>query len=321
MKFAVFVAVLGAVAAVSEFEKFKVEYNRVYPSAQDEAKAKKCFSINLAKIAALNAEHRKIDGQEIFAVNLFADVCPEDFKIRHNMQVNLDRPHNYFADLPAPKDTTVDWRTKGAVTPVKDQGQCGSCWAFSSTGNMEGQNFIKHGTLLSISEQELVSCSHNGNQGCNGGLMDQAFDWVASNGGIDSEGDYPYTSGSGNSGNCNAQKEKTFVAHFSGHNDVTKTETAMAAWVAANGPLSIAVDAASGWQNYNGGVMKTCSGRQLDHGVLAVGYYMDSTTPANSYWIVKNSWSASWGEQGYIRLQYGTNQCGINMMPSSSVPQ
>jgi cysteine peptidase B len=260
-----------------------------------------------------------LEGSQIHGINLFADLCAEEFKSYHNLIVPENRQPEFF---PAPTaeekgkvQDSFDWRTKGAVTPVKDQGQCGSCWAFSSTGNMEGQHEIASGTLLSLSEEELVQCSNNGNYGCNGGLMDNAFQWVIQNGGINSESAYPYTSGGGITGNCDNSGKSVSVAKYSSYKDVDHVEDTMKTWVTSNGPLAIAVDAASGWQTYSGGIVKNCNGRQLDHGVLIVGYGEDSTN--TEYWIVKNSWSTSWGEQGYIRLEYGTDQCGITMMPSS----
>jgi len=180
---------------------------------------------------------------------------------------------------------------------------------------MEGQNFLSTNTLLSLSEQELVSCSHNGNQGCNGGLMDNAFKWTITNGGIDSEGDYPYTSGNGATGTCQNDKLKNVVAKFSSNLDLANDETQMAAWVGTNGPLAIAVDAEQGWQTYKSGIITNCNGRQLDHGVLIVGFGTSTDSPAVDYWIVKNSWGTSWGEAGYIRLGRGTNQCDLKAMP------
>eukprot|EP01012_Entosiphon_sulcatum_P014976 TRINITY_DN1_c0_g1_i5.p1 TRINITY_DN1_c0_g1~~TRINITY_DN1_c0_g1_i5.p1 ORF type:complete len:334 (-),score=59.43 TRINITY_DN1_c0_g1_i5:136-1104(-) len=296
------------------FADFKQTYNRKY-TAGEEVHRLGCFRRTLDTIDRLN-----VLGQELHGINKFSDLCPEEFKAYHNLQVPKNRSVNKVAPLYSAeeilkaKQTSIDWRQKGAVTHVKDQGQCGSCWSFSATGNMEGQWFLKKDQLVGLSEQELVSCSHNGNQGCNGGLMDYAFQWVHQNNGIDSESDYPYVSGTGNTGTCDNSKLGKSVATFSSYTDVSKNEDQMLAWLSQDGPLSIAVDAQMGWQTYRGGIMSTCSGTQLDHGVLAVGYGAGATP----YWIVKNSWGTSWGESGYIRLQYGTNQCGLNQMPSSA---
>jgi len=146
--------------------------------------------------------------------------------------------------------------------------------------------------------------------------MDNAFKWVIQNGGIDSEMDYPYTSGNGNTGTCDNSKLKNIVAKFSSSADLPNDEAQMATWLATNGPIAVAVDAEQYWQTYKSGILTTCNGRSLDHGVLAVGYGTDSAT-STDYWIVKNSWGTVWGEAGYIRLQKGTNQCDINAMPSS----
>jgi C1A family cysteine protease len=190
---------------------------------------------------------------------------------------------------------SVDWRTKGAVTPIKDQGQCGSCWAFSTTGAIEGFHFLKTGTLTSYSEQQLVDCSTSyGNQGCNGGLMDQAFQFIEASG-ITTESAYPYLA---YDESC---QKATGEYKISAYADVPQGD-ANALVTAVNGrPVAVAVDAEN-WQFYSGGVFSDCSDN-LDHGVLLVGY--DSTAL-----IVKNSWGTSWGENGYIRLAKG-NTCGI----------
>jgi len=226
-------------------------------------------------------------------------------------------PSSSGGDMPS--DTKqVDWRTKGAVTPIKNQGNCGSCWSFSATGNMEGQWMLAGNTLVGLSEEELVQCSSStGNEGCNGGLMDWAFEWVTSNGGIDSESDYPYTSGGGTTGTCANSKLGNKVAKFSGHTDMPKNENSMATWVYTNGPLAIGVDALT-WSSYTGGIVKNCPAGQLDHGVLIVGFN-DANSPP--YWIVKNSWGTSWGENGYIRLEKGTDQCGLTQAASSAIAQ
>lgn len=209
----------------------------------------------------------------------------------------------------------VDWRQKGAVTAVKNQGQCGSCWSFSTTGNIEGQWFLAGHELVSLSERELVSCD-NTDSGCNGGLMDNAFSWLVSSkgGAIVTEASYPYVSGGGNVPSCN-MRDKTVGARISGHHDIPHNEADMASYMYANGPVSIAVDATS-WQTYTSGILTNCIASQVDHGVLAVGFD-DSHNPP--YWIVKNSWTAQWGEEGYIRVAKGKNECLITTAPSSSI--
>jgi len=310
---AVAVFIASAVANTVLFNDFKSTYNRKYDTPAQEQHARDCFASNLVKIDKLNA----VKGNTaLHGINVFTDLCEQDFKAYHSLKFAPKATYNYIPLYPehvvrAVVNDSIDWRAKGAVTRVKDQGQCGSCWAFSAIGNMEGQNQIAHGQLLAFSEQEIVSCATNGNFGCNGGWMDNAFDWATSNGGIDSEEDYPYKSGTGQTGVCDNTKKDKKVAHFNGHVDMPKDEAQMAVWVGQNGPLSIAVDAMQGWQTYRGGVLNTCTGRQLDHGVLAVGFTAD-------YWIVKNSWGTGWGEQGYIRLARGSNQCGLNMAASSS---
>jgi len=209
----------------------------------------------------------------------------------------------------------VDWRTKGAVTPIKNQGQCGSCWAFSTTGSTEGVTFIKTGKLPSASEQQLVDCSGSyGNYGCDGGLMDSAFQYIIANKGIDSESSYPYTA---QDGTC-AFNPANVVATLTSYRDVTsQSEPALQSSITAR-PTSVAIDAShSSFQFYQSGVYyePSCSPTQLDHGVLAVGY--DTSA---GYYIVKNSWGTDWGNQGYIWMSLGkNNNCGIATMSSYPV--
>jgi len=225
--------------------------------------------------------------------------------------VNLNRLDLTGAKLPE----SVDWREKGYVTNVKNQGECGSCWSFSTTGSLEGQYFKKTGKLIELSEQNLVDCS-NENEGCNGGLMDLAFEYVRNNG-IDTESDYPYT---GRDGRCHFKQENT-VTKDTGFVDLPENnETALQAAIAEVGPVSVAIDA-SHWsfQFYDGGVYdeKFCS-QNLDHAVLAVGYGVNKE--GQKYYIVKNSWSEEWGENGYVRMsRHKDNQCGIASMPSYPV--
>jgi C1A family cysteine protease len=200
---------------------------------------------------------------------------------------------------------SVDWVAKGAVTGVKDQGQCGSCWSFSTTGAIEGAYFIKYGKLYSLSEQELVDCD-TVDSGCNGGLMDNAFTYVQKYG-ITTESSYPYTAVQGT---CKSTTPVIPPGVVKGFVDVLPSgdENALAAAVAQQ-PVSVAIQANQlAFQFYSSGILTGTCGKRLDHGVLAVGYGTDGTTP---YWRVKNSWGTGWGEGGYIRIQRGADKCGI----------
>jgi len=228
-----------------------------------------------------------------------------------------------FSNVNLPK--SVDWTASGAVTAVKDQGQCGSCWSFSTTGALEGAYFNKYGSLLSFSEQQLVDCdnrAHGGKDlGCKGGLMDNAFSWIIQNGGLCTESDYPYVSGSTKtSGTCIKKcsiVEKSAIHDFA---DVPpSSEDAMMSALAKQ-PISIAIEADQReFQLYKSGIYTGPCGTKLDHGVLLVGY---GNFDGVDYWKVKNSWSTSWGDVGYILLgkgpEYnnGDGQCGLLLQAS-----
>jgi len=263
-----------------------------------------------------------LNPQATFGASPYADYTEAEFKKYHNAEkhykaAKADRPKPIVMSEEERKVANgekVDWRQKGAVTPVKNQGQCGSCWSFSTTGGIEGQWFLAGNPLTSLSEQELVSCDTT-DDGCQGGLMQNAFKWLLDNkdGKIVTEDSYPYVSGMGNVPSCDLSGKK-FGAQINGQLNVQKTEDDMAAWVYKNGPLSIAVDATS-WQTYTGGIMTNCQSTQVDHGVLIVGFDDANSTP---YWIVKNSWGPTWGEEGYIRVKKGSDECLITYDPTSS---
>jgi C1A family cysteine protease len=254
------------------------------------------------------------------AVNKFADMSPREWSSKYLGLLNNNYANRTYSSVKAMAlPASVDWTQHGAVTPVKDQGQCGSCWAFSSTGALEGAWFLKNGSLFNVSEQQLVDCSTpQGNQGCNGGLMDDAFQYVIDNG-LTTDAAYTYTATGPNA--CKAKGKPTVVT-ASGFTDVVpNSETALLSALTEQ-PVSVAVEADQGsFQFYSGGVMTASCGTQLDHGVLAVGY---GTLGGQDYYKVKNSWGEDWGMKGYILLGRGSSfgaqgQCGIQMAASFPV--
>ncbi|KAF8062801.1 RD21C [Scenedesmus sp. PABB004] len=214
-----------------------------------------------------------------------------------------------YADVSAPP--AVDWREKGVVTAVKNQGACGSCWAFSATGAVEGVNALRTGQLLTLSEQELVDCdTTTGNAGCGGGLMDYAFTWIKDNGGIDTEEDWGYYSGWGFGTWCNARKQKDrHVVTIDGFEDVPQHDEAALRKAASQQPVAVGICASPAMQFYRSGVIDTCCD-ELNHGVLLVGYGTDGSTGAD-YWLVKNSWGGAWGDSGYFKLKAGVGKAGL----------
>jgi len=286
---------------------------------QDAAEFARRFEIfqdNLAYVLEYNAVH----ASHWLHLNSFADLTVEEYRgfylglsvTEEALAARASRAEAPFVHADVEAEATVDWRKSGAVSEVKNQAQCGSCWAFSTTGSIEGINQIFTGKMVSLSEQELVDCDPSDN-GCQGGLMDNAFQYIIRNGGIDTEKDYPYHA---TAGSCNGPKKNRHIVSIDSFEDVPQNSEAALMKAVTKQPVSVAIQADQrAFQLYGGGVLDAECGTQLDHGVLAVGY--DS---GEGYWIVKNSWGDWWGEKGYIRLAFGKNggagQCGICTMAS-----
>jgi len=297
-----------------EFSKWAHTHNKNYPSFEEQKFREKIFEENSRKIRMWNEE--KTYGGATFEINKFSDLTSAEFKAMYANCFKSSRNHKNpeiiskrdTSDIPA----SIDWRTKGAVTHVKDQGQCGSCWSFGATGTLEGAHFISTKKLVELSEQNLVDCSQaEYNDGCDGGRVDWAIQYVIDNKGIDTEQSYPYTA---QDGTCQYNPSNNAATATGWNQTAQGDENDLARAVANIGPIGVAISVDDAFANYQSGVFidNNCpnSPDQLDHAVLVVGYGTDPTQ--GDYWIVKNSWGASWGDHGYIKMgRNQNNMCGI----------
>ncbi|MCD7463154.1 hypothetical protein HAX54_050046 [Datura stramonium] len=299
-------------------EQWMAQHGRVYKDDVEKAERLKTFQQNLDYIESVNKAGTRTYK---LGVNKFADMTNEEFRATRNGYRMSSHDQKINATSFRYKDVTVpdkmDWREKDVVTAIKNQGECGCCWAFSAVASMEGINKITTGNLISLSEQELVDCDTSSNQGCEGGFMNKAFEFIIRNDGLTSESSYPFK---GIDDTCKIGEETNNVAKITGYENVpTKSESDLLK-VVANQPVSVAIDASgSDFQLYSSGVFTGECGTDLDHGVTIVGYGEDSED-GTKYWIVKNSWGTSWGENGYIRMQRDIDAeeglCGIAMQAS-----
>jgi len=290
-------------AVTDAFGRFMKEYGRSYDSVEEYAKRLSIFAENMERVAKMNAEHVLINGEAVFGVTKFSDLTPEEFKATYLTYRPSNRTRNVKDPvIEGPIANDIDWVSKGAVTPVKDQGRCGSCWAFSATAAIESYAKLsgKYG-LEVLSAQQINSCDKR-DGGCNGGNTETAYEYVKGAGGIEKNSDYPYTSGGGSTGSCKFQSSKIAVT-ISGYHSVSRGESALKNAM-NDGPASLCL-AASSWQSYRGGILERCD-NQVDHCVQGTGY------SGSSYWRIRNSWGTSWGESGFIRLAQGKDLCKVS---------
>ncbi|XP_059875304.1 LOW QUALITY PROTEIN: cathepsin F [Delphinus delphis] len=303
-----------SVKMVSIFKDFVTTYNRTYETTEEARWRMSVFANNMVRAQKIQALDR---GTARYGVTKFSDLTEEEFRTIYLNPLLKEEPGKRMRlaqsipDLPPPE---WDWRSKGAVTKVKDQGMCGSCWAFSVTGNVEGQWFLKRGSLLSLSEQELLDCDKV-DKACLGGLPSNAYSAIRTLGGLETEDDYSYH---GHLQACSFSADKAKV-YINDSVELSQNEQKLAAWLAKKGPISVAINA-FGMQFYRHGISHPlrplCSPWLIDHAVLLVGYGNRSATP---FWAIKNSWGTDWGEEGYYYLHRGSGACGVNIMASSAV--
>nr|BAN20087.1 cathepsin L [Riptortus pedestris] len=311
----IFVGLAVCHALIDDWQGFKTSFGKTYEHPKEELFRRKVYEENLKWIEKHNALFKQGLVSYELKMNKYGDLTEDEFRMAF-LSTNMSQlltadgtPFTMPADVGDIPDS-YDWRDLKAVTPVKDQGMCGSCWAFSTIGSLESINFRKTSHLVRLSEQQLVDCSTSkyDNYGCNGGLPERAYQYIKDVGGVDTEESYPYKAADRK---CSFDKTKV-GAKITG---IVKTkkgdENALKAAVATAGPVSVCIDVTNNFRFYSKGVFKdkTCSSSSINHAVLVVGY---GTENGEDYWLVKNSWGTSWGDKGYIKMARNRkNQCAI----------
>jgi len=296
----------------SSFVRFIGEYNKKY-TADTFFQRFNVFKANMDFIE----RHNNANNSYSVGMNVFGDLTAEEFGAIYTgarLPENLEIVEENEILIPAANPATMDWRSKGAVTGIKNQGQCGSCWAFSTTGAIEGAWQISKSNLVSLSESQLVDCS-TGNYGCGGGWPTVAFQYVITNKGITGESDYPYVA---QQGTCKASG-KPIRSTISSYKSVTRNSDSSLETAVATNPISVLIEAdKSSFQFYTGGVFSDPNcGVSTDHAVLLVGYNVQGSAP---YWILKNSWGTGWGVAGYMYIARGTTNSGQGVCAVNSSP-
>uniref|UniRef100_UPI00398E9214 cathepsin L-like n=1 Tax=Pristiophorus japonicus TaxID=55135 RepID=UPI00398E9214 len=303
----------------SQFEKFKAMYNKDYEDLEEENRFN-IFVENMEKAKRMQEQDR---GTAVYGMNKFSDMSDEEFDgfyFNPAMSNNSFWPKEAYwteedgrlTNLTGPR--FVDWRKHGAVTGVKNQRKCGSCWAFGTVANIESMWYIRHKKLVVLSEQELLDCD-TWDHACKGGYTYNAFRAIISLGGVMRERDYTYTA---TKGRCSFKRTKV-MAQIVSYRNLRPHEQEMKAWLARNGPITVTINGVA-LKGYRRGIIRPtfseCRPNKMTHVVLIVGYGVVRSHP---YWIIKNSWGANWGEQGYFRIYRGEQACGLNRFPTTAM--
>ena len=291
------------------WETFKREYFRNYESMEEENRRFNIFLENIKLVDLRNLAEKRAGGSAIHGITKFSDLSQAEFESRFltaDVSMKSTSPKEVFEGAVDATAGLIDWTGK-FTTPVKDQGYCGSCWAFSATEQLESDAMRTLGASYVLSPEQITQCATKA-YGCNGGWTEVAYAYVKSAGGIETDANYPYTSYNGVTGTCKATASK-YVLTVTSYSTLS-SESSMASYVQTKGPLSVCLDANT-FNSYTGGIMSVC-GNSVDHCVQAVGVYAST----GGYWKVRNSWGTSWGEAGHIRLAYGKNTCDITNDPT-----